>query len=279
MTDDIKHDVSGTAFVVNYSRAKMVHISQDRYAHLWVTPEAISLWNEVARDVYPNDDLNMSLRNRFYLEHIKKFVAANQDGVIISIAAGFDNYPFLLETDYRFIEVDLPNIIDYKRAKVLQWMKEDILPKRNVDFVSIDLTKYDQRIKLKEGLQGAIAQKPSLAMMEGLTYYLPREVLSDIFDLLAEVQPTGSLVVFDYWKPDALQYPVMQRLAKYLNHRFGESSAEWHLFDECFINEIKGYTAMESSDIAGLELKYSDTRLFQGRDDKIPVHFSVLIKR
>jgi O-methyltransferase involved in polyketide biosynthesis len=278
MIDEIKHDVSGTAFVVNYSRSRIVNISQDLYAHLWVTPEAIALWNDLSLAVYPNDDLNISLRNRFFLEQIKKFVTVNNHTVFISIAAGFDNYPFLIEADFRSVEYDLPNIMDLKKRRVEQWMKEKRLPKRNIEFMAIDLNEEIQRMMMKQTLQQVIGHNPSFVLMEGLTYYLKRDVLSDIFKLLADIQEPGSLVAFDYWRPDAMEYPTMVRLKAYLEKKFGDSGEAWNLIDEAYIKGRGGFATIESTDIASLELKYAETRILQGRDNKIPAHYAVLKK-
>jgi O-methyltransferase involved in polyketide biosynthesis len=276
MIEKIKQDVSGTAFVVNYSRSKMVNISKDTYAHLWVTPDSISLWNGLAKDVYTNDDLNVSLRNRFYLERLKKFINENEDVVFIGIASGFVNYPFLVEGDCSFIEFDLPNIVEFKKKKVMQWMQEGRLPARKIEYISIDLSDEKQRFILKEALNKAIGRNPSFVTMEGITYYLKREILNDIFRILKEVQRQGSIVAFDYWKPDTMEYTVMARLKEYLDKKFGYKDQEWDLFDQTYIKEIKGYIEIESADISKLELEYSETRLLQGKENKIPVYFSVL---
>jgi O-methyltransferase involved in polyketide biosynthesis len=279
MTTPIKLDVSGTAFVVNYSRSKRVELSRDRYAYLWVTPEAISLWQELAQEVYPHDDLNLSLRNRFFLEHLERFLEAHQDCVCISLGAGFDNYPFLIETECRWIECDLPNIMNYKKNKVEQWINENKLPRRTIEFLSIDLMEKNQRMRLKERLHTVIGQAPSFVMMEGLTYYLNKEVLNDIFALLGEVQKSGSIVAFDYWQPDAMAYPAMVKLKKYLDDKFGGSGEDWNLFDEQYINAKKNYITLETTNIAALERQYSETRLLQGQDHKIPAHYAVLQRR
>jgi O-methyltransferase involved in polyketide biosynthesis len=270
------HDVSGTAFVTNYSRSKLVNLSHDWYAHLWVTPESISLWDELSHNVYPHDAINLGLRNRFFLDHINQFASTNADSVIISIAAGFENYPFLAETYSHFIEIDLPNIINFKKNKVRQWIIDKRLPKRDIEFISIDLNDHGQRMSMKETLKKIIKNKHSFILMEGLTYYLKSEILSEIFGMLREIQNIGSLVTFDYWKPDALQYPVMQKLKEYFNNKFGSSGENWNLFDDSYIKKIKGYIEIESIDIAGLERDYSDTSVLQGDDNKIPGHFSVL---
>jgi len=278
MTEKIKQDVSGTAFVVNYSRSKMVNISKDIYATLWVTPDSISLWDDLARNVYPNDDLNLSLRNRFYLEHLKKFVGENKNPVFIGIASGFSNYPFLVEGNCRFMEFDLPHIMELKKNEVTQWMKEKKLPERRIEYVSTDLNDEKQRMEMKEILKETICENPSFVTMEGVTYYLKREALNDVFRILGEIQKEGSITAFDYWKPDAMEYPVMVKLEEYLDKKFGYRDQDWDLLDETYIKKIKGFAEIESTDIAELELEYSVTRRFQGMENKIPVHFSVLKK-
>jgi O-methyltransferase involved in polyketide biosynthesis len=281
VTEPIRHDVSGTAFVVNYSRSRREEISRDRYARLWVTPASIALWNELAREVYPNDDLNVSLRNRFYLGRIQDFIDENQGKkpVIINIAAGFTSYPFLSWGDAEFIEADLPGIVEYKGRIVSKWMREKKLPARPVRYIACDLLVPARREALEQELRTIIGGRPSLVILEGITYYLDRQTLVDLLTRVSRLQHPGSLIAFDYWKPDAMEYPVMVRLKDYFYRKFGERGTGWFLYDEQFFSNLSGYVFRERMDIAGLEVKYSPTRLFQGREKKIPVHFGVLERR
>lgn len=281
MTEPIRHDVSGTAFVVNYSRSRMEEISRDRYARLWVTPESIALWNELAREVYPNDDLNVSLRNRFYLGRIQEFIDKNRGKkpVIINIAAGFTSYPFLASGDAAFIEVDLPGIADYKSRTLSRWIRERKLPARPVRFLACDLLVPAQREALEEELRMLTGGRPSLVILEGITYYLDRLTIQDLLSRLGSIQSPGSCIAFDYWKPDAMEYPVMVRLRDYFYRKFGERGTGWFLYDERFFTGFPRYTLSERTDIAGLEVKHSPTRLFQGEKNKIPVYFGVLERR
>jgi O-methyltransferase involved in polyketide biosynthesis len=273
MINPIEETVSNTAFVVNYSRSRMAGLSRDVYAHLWVTPESVNLWNELSEKVYPNDDLNVSLRNRFYLDLLAGFLKAHESPVFVDVAAGFDNYPFLVDDRGHFVEIDLPAVIEYKRRRVAAWMKEGKLPERRVKHFSADLNDEGRRGRLKAFLKETIGKRPSLVTMQGITYYLSREALGGIFGMLNEVQRPGSLIAFDHWKPDAPEYPVMVRLRAFLDEKFGTSGQAWNLFDE-WVPE--GYSAAESLDIAALERRYCESRKFQDRENKIPVWFSVL---
>jgi len=280
MTEIIHHDVSGTAFVVNYSRSRMEKISQDRFAHLWVTRESIMLWKELVQNVYPNDDLNVSLRNRFYLETLRQFLHKQKflRPVAVNIASGFTSYPYLIDDKCTFLEFDLPAIMEYKKQTVTKWMQEKKLPVRPVHYFPVDLNDAKQRCVIKEELQTAIGNSPSFVILEGVTYYLKRDVLLDLISILGEVQTRGSVIALDYWKPDAMNYPVMVRLKDFFDRKFGNMGTRWFLYDKKFFRDTGKYTITESEDIAALEVKYSPTRLFQGADNKIPVYFSVLEK-
>jgi len=279
MPEVIPPDISGTAFVVNYSRARLPEISHDPYAYLWVTPEAIALWDELARQVYPNDDLNLSLRNRFYLDLMERYRKENPGAAIIVLASGFTNYPFLLSGEGPVLEIDLPHILHYKRQQLSQWIQQQKVPDRQVIYEPADLNSKADRERVKNSIRKIIGNHPSLITLEGLTYYLNKNTLDDLFTIFREVQSPGSLVAMDYWKPETLQYPVMVRLKDFLDRKFGYTGQQWFLFDESFIRSLPGFQVISSTDITSLELSCSTTRLFQGKDNKIPVYFSVLIRK
>jgi O-methyltransferase involved in polyketide biosynthesis len=131
------------------------------------------------------------------------------------------------------------------------------------------------RSVMKQMLSKEISGNPSFIIMEGLTYYLKPEILTELLEIFSGLQTRDSLIAFDYWKPDAMTYPVMIKLKEYLQIKFGFEQ-NYNLFDENYIKSVKGHEEIESKDIAVLELEYSETRIFQGRDNKIPVYFSVL---
>jgi O-methyltransferase involved in polyketide biosynthesis len=273
--EDIRKGVAGTAFVVNYSRTKLPEVSKDIYAHLWVNQESMDMWDRFAAKVYPNDDANLCSRTRFFLEHLKDFIAENKDPVFVDIASGFDNYPFLVEDKCRFLEFDCEGTMSYKRGVVDRWMDEGKLPRRTVEYIPTDLNDPAQRDMMREVLADAIGPRPSIVTMQGVTYYLDRAALDDIFALLAQVQRRGSLVLFDYWRPDAMGYGTMVRLKKFLEEDLSCPEQKWNLFDQSYLRAIPAYQEIESTDIAELERRYSTTHRLQRRE-KIPGYYSVL---
>jgi O-methyltransferase involved in polyketide biosynthesis len=272
------NQISGTAFVVNYSRSRMIDISSDIYADFWVTPESVSLWNDFAQEVYPYDDLNISLRNRFYLEHIQSFITKNTHPVCVNLGAGFTNYPFLTDGPCRFIEVDYPHVVAYKDHAVSFWIKEGNLPSRNITYLPADLNSKEDLEILQGRLQAEIDSKPSVVILEGVTYYLEPNQLMEIFRILHDIQISGSIILFDYWTPDAMEYPVMMRLKKFMDEHFGYQDKSYNLFDLSFIQKIEGYIIIESTDSAHLENTYATSTKFQENDQKLPVLYAVLLR-
>ena len=275
---EIMQHVSGTAFVVNYSRSRLPEISLDSYAGLWVTAEAVELWHELSREVYPNDDLNLSLRTRFYLSCLEALISSCSQPAMVVLAAGFTNYPFLLPDSYLALEYDFAHIIDYKQRKTKELMTENLLPLRTVQYLSADLNAADCRKQLREELADKLHGRSTVVIMEGITYYLTKETLTDILSILSDVLAAGSIVALDYWPPDCMDYPVMPRLREYFDRKFGGGGSEWLLLDDKYFQNLKGFQAAHITDIAALERKYAASSKFQGRDEKIPVRFVALKK-
>jgi O-methyltransferase involved in polyketide biosynthesis len=271
----IAHDVSGTAFVVNLSRARQVALSGDVYAHLWVTADTQALWDELAREVYPHDDVSLSLRNRFYLTRLRAFVDAHAAPTFVNLGAGFTSYPQLVDARCRSIEVDLPGIVAHKRERVDAWVRDGALPERNLTFHAADLMQTADLDRLAVALDGW-CDGPSFALMEGLVYYLSRTVLDRLFAMLARAQRPGSMVAFEYWPADADRYAVYRRLETYLARRFGRAARGYTLLDPADVRSIAGYDVVETSDVAAEERLHASTRVLQGVDDRLPIQFVVL---
>ena len=195
--------ISGTAFLVNYHRAKFQDISHDIYAKHWVTQEAIDLSEILSKEVYANDDIEICLRNRFFLENIKAFIKKNGPCVFINLGAGFTSYPYLCE-GIESVEVDFSHIIEFKKDKTVELMKKGLLPQRTVKYIAADLQDANSIDKLNYELAPLLRGKKSFFLLEGVTYYISPEYLKKIFQMINTLQSKGSEVGVEYWTPDLL---------------------------------------------------------------------------
>jgi O-methyltransferase involved in polyketide biosynthesis len=274
-----KHkDISVTAFIVNESRARLESLSGDRYAKFWVTEETKHLWEELEEEVYPYDHINLSLRNRFYLERIREFVNEHNDSVFVNMAAGFTSYPFLINTPCRCIETDYPHIINFKKEKVEQWQQDGIFPERSVEFYPLDMENPGQLQDFEKSIAAWCAEKPTIVIMEGITYYLSTGTIERLFSYYAKYLVEGSLVVCDFWGPDSNDYPVIQRVRKYLSRVSRGPVKPFTYIDINYFREIRGFSVVEHKDIAELELQYAESRLLQEKANRFPTEFVILEK-
>ena len=241
-----------------------------------MTTETKQLWKQLADHVYPYDDISSSLRNRFYLERLRRFVQEHERPVFINLGAGFSSYPFLLQNDCSCIEVDLKRIVDYKRERIKHWQHEGFLPQRSIEFLAADLTSDADQKRLEEALVLSCQGQTSFILMEGLTYYLSAAILQKLLGMFRRYQTPGSLLAFEYWTPDADTYPVFVRLKDYLARYFGQTRPDYNLFDEALVSSIPDYKVQESANIAEQEIAYSSTRLLQDRNNRLPIQFAVL---
>ena len=268
--------ISDSAFLVNESRSRRTDISKDAYASLWTNDSTNRLWNDFYSEVYTFDDIELALRNRFFLEQLKSFIDKSVNPVFVNIGAGFTSYPFLVSSDCKFIEVDLPYIIEYKQDKIKQFMKQGELPKREITFLSADISNEREQIKLKESLFSLIDNNPSFILLEGITYYLKRQHLNELLSILSELQTPNSVFTFDFWKPDLENHPVFRRLTRFFSDRFGFNHNQYNLLDMDFIQNINGYELVESTGIQELEKTYTKDNFLKDINKIIPEYYAVL---
>lgn len=272
----VEKHLSETAFLTNESRARRVEVSQDIYAHLWVTPETKKIWEDFSKAVYPHDDLELGIRNRYFLEHLKKFVSHHEKPVFVNVGAGFTSYPFLIDFPFESIEVDLLPVIEFKASKIQQWQKEGILPKRDVEFFPCDLRNARELKQLNKKLPHWIREKPSFILLEGISYYLEMPFLLRLLEMFKDNQQQGSQIGLEYWKPDIKDHPVFLKLQEYFKENFGYKDREYNLFGLEFIKTIKGYRAIEMTDTTEQEKIYSHTSSMENYEQILPTDFSIL---
>lgn len=155
----INNTISESAFLVNESRARRVDISHDVYASLWTTDSTQNLWEDFKRKVYAYDDIELSLRNRFFLDNLNSFISSTDKPIFINIGAGFTSYPFLINKPCRCIEVDLAHVLDFKQEKIQLLIKDKKLPDCNIEFIAVDLCKKTDVNHLYDALCSFIGKK------------------------------------------------------------------------------------------------------------------------
>lgn len=133
--------------------------------------------------------------------------------MVINLAAGLDTRPYRMDlpAKLQWVEVDLPEITDYKE-RILAGEK----PRCSLQRVKLDLADVPARRKLFAEL-GSRAKK-ALVMSEGLLVYLSREQVLELADDLA-AQPS-----FKDWGIDLCSPGLLEMLQKNIK-QLGEAGA------------------------------------------------------
>jgi methyltransferase (TIGR00027 family) len=123
--------------------------------------------------------------------------------MVINLAAGLDARPYrlALPSDLQWVEVDLPDITDYKEE-----ILRDAKPSCRLERVRLDLVDTKARRALFERL--ATQSRRALVITEGLVLYLSAEEVGSLATDLARQEP------FRYWVLDIVSPALLKLMLK-----------------------------------------------------------------
>ncbi len=212
MSEPLIRDISDTARWVAVYRAR----ESERPDAIFNDPFARALAGERGEQIakaLPSDEQNawpFIARTYLFDRYIEQALADGAD-LVVNLAAGLDTRPYRLDlpSSLRWVEVDLPEIFDYK---------EEILgaaaPRCVLERVRLDLSNADARRGLFDRL-GRTAKR-ALVLAEGLLIYLMAD----------EVCALG----LDLARPEGLTHWIVDigspGLLKMLRERMGELVAQ-----------------------------------------------------
>lgn len=275
---DIEKHISESAFLVNESRARNVALSQDRFASLWISDATRELWEDFTQTVYPYDDIELGVRNRYFLERLNDQIATGHIASFINVAAGFTSYPFLINNPCRCVEIDFDHVLAYKQSRIATWQNAGKMPHREIAYFPADLNDPDDVQSLEHQLQSLLHGARSFILLEGITYYLRMDVLQGLFDLFSRIQPTGSVLAFDFWKPEFAHHPITERFKTFFAERFGYRELDYNLFDEDFVRSRPGYELLEVTNVQEQERILSGTNILANYEEILPENYALLRK-
>jgi methyltransferase (TIGR00027 family) len=144
---------------------------------------------------------------------IQEQVAHGVD-MVVNLAAGLDARPYrmALPASLKWVEVDLPDILDYKESV----LKND-KPVCSLQRISADLANAQTRRSLFTRLNAEATR--ALVISEGLLVYLPRDEVARF------AQDLRSFPAFQRWTFDIVSPPLLKMLQKNTHHQFGSQVA------------------------------------------------------
>ncbi|MEM1156421.1 MAG: hypothetical protein AAGI44_19980, partial [Pseudomonadota bacterium] len=149
-TAGVEVEIQDTAFWMAGCRASMEDISQDIYARAWLNDASKERHRIYIEEMGALENLILCLRNRYFLESMRSFLARFPGAALVNIGAGFSSYPWLLPESVLCIEVDAPDIGAAKAVLSKQFQQEGIFPQREVIHLSANLNKAEEIEKTLE---------------------------------------------------------------------------------------------------------------------------------
>jgi len=148
-------------------------------------------------------DWPMIVRTKVLDEMITNAIRSRGADLVVNLAAGLDARPWRMDlpSDLRWVDVDLPGILNYKTEKLAGEQ-----PRCRYEAVTMDLTDKRARQALFAQL-GRSAQR-ALVVSEGLLIYLPAQ---EVETLSRDLRATPS---FHWWLFDLANPWVMKMMSK-----------------------------------------------------------------
>jgi methyltransferase (TIGR00027 family) len=159
------------------------------------------------------DDWPFTIRTFLFDSYITEHVASGGD-LVVNLAAGLDTRPYRMDlpASLRWVEVDLPGILDYKE-EALSGEK----PRCSLSRVRLDLADRESRRKLFAELGRAAGN--ALIVTEGLIVYLePQRAAALAEDLIA---PVG----FRRWIIDLMSPGLRRMITRRIGSMLDEARA------------------------------------------------------
>ncbi|WP_341199586.1 class I SAM-dependent methyltransferase [Croceibacter atlanticus] len=267
-----------TAFFTSSFRAFNEALSGDKYAKLWLNPKTDAWIQEYLTEVSSEETYTHCLRNRFFLETIKDLAASKQIEVLINFGSGFSMYPFLLNESLIHIEIDKPEIVNYKASKIEEWQNEKKLPKRDLHFVGVDFSE-DYKTKLLEQIQQIKGDKPCFILIEGVLFFLDKAETDGLFSFFNLIQTDGDYVGSASFQDDLKSSTAFKKLLRFLNKKVSKTSESDYLtLQDSYYKSLPDYNLIDHQDYFSLSKTYNNTINLKP-DLILNEHFYVLKKQ
>jgi methyltransferase (TIGR00027 family) len=260
MADSLIKGVSDTAFMVAAWRAA----ESERPDALFHDPFAARLAGEHGRAIVASlrgflGGWQVVIRTLIIDDLIQKAVVAGAD-TVVNLGAGLDARPYrmALPESLRWIEVDYPQVIDWKAGRLA-----GDRPRCHLDRVKLDLADLAARRALFADL--AASSNRILIVTEGVLPYLTTDAVGALADDLKTIR--GAAWIVDYFSPETMRYRKLVGVSRQMRAApFHFEPGDWF-----------GFFARHGWKVA--EMRYlADEAVRRGRRMPLPFFVRLVVK-
>ncbi|PKA99481.1 leucine carboxyl methyltransferase [Flavobacteriaceae bacterium MAR_2009_75] len=251
-------EIHETAFMTSTFRSMDESLSQDNFAKLWQNSKTGKWVDKYLDQVSSEETYTHCLRNRYFLEVIRNLVQRQEIQVLINFGSGFSMYPFLLNESLIHIEIDKPEIVDFKKDKIQNWQKENILPKRNIHFIGVDFSKnYEEELLSK--INAIKVNMSSFILVEGVLFFLNRKETDNLFTFFNAIQQNGDYIGSASFQETIKETQPFKNLLSFMNQNVSKTSeSACQTVEDNYYRCQKGYKLIDHQDYFSLSKKYGN---------------------
>jgi methyltransferase (TIGR00027 family) len=245
MPEPLIRSISDTARWVAFHRATESERSDAIFHDPYARRLAGERGEQIGRRLHQNA-WAIAVRTYLFDQAIGSLLSKEPIDMLVNLAAGLDSRPYRLElpSGLRWVEVDLPEIVDSKRE-----MLTGEVPRCQLEIITQHLGDRDQRRTLFAQLNekaGCIA-----VMSEGLLTYLDEDKVTSLAE---DLHAQGH---FQYWLAEVISPAVLNWINRKWEHHFEAANspmrfapADWRRF-----YRDRGWEPQEFNDMASTAKK------------------------
>ncbi len=246
--------IHDTAFMTSSYRSSNENLSRDIYAQLWNNQKTDDWIRDLMKEVSPFEPLLHCLRNRFFLDRIEQLWKQREIEILINFGCGFSMYPYLLDSRLQHIEIDTEEIIRYKKKKTVLWESKNLLPERDIHYISTNF-KMLNISSLTDQILSLIGDKPSFILLEGVIFFLEPEEINQLFFLFDTIQKEKGLIGSVSFLPEEQEKMVFKNLIQFFQNKI-DPNFNYQLIKDSFYLGLKNYDLIEKQNYMGLSKLY-----------------------
>lgn len=215
------HSENNDVKIFNDSIAKLL-LSKSEYNEvaksmsggvMFFNPSFVGSENEALRWIVDNQLSPSPLGRAAFTEKALETAVSIGAMQYLIFAAGYDTFAYRQPrwaNRLQIFEIDHPATAEDKQARLA---KSDILPPNNINYVEADFTKEMWQTALM-GNANFDKSKISFCSLLGLSYYLSKQVFTEMILVMGEMLPKGSSLAFDYPYQDTYTEKAGERAKK-----------------------------------------------------------------
>lgn len=271
-------EIHETAFMTSTYRAMEEALSKDHYAKLWRNEKTDHWIKEYCCLVSEEEPYLHCLRNRYFLEQLQDLIKQEAIEVLINFGCGFSMYPFLLPAEVLHIEIDQPDVLEYKKEKIAHWQSEGRLPVRNIHYIGKDFNQADNA-PLIDQINQLKGTKRTFILIEGVLFFLSRADTIRLFDLFAELQTSGDFVGSVSFTDTIVETAVFQRLIRFCEDKLNfNQQFEFQTVPTSFYEALAHYQLIDHQQAESLSQQFAPDRVVRDGTSVLNEHMYLLKK-